>query len=86
MNIYSNGNVNKGKNYWPRASFFFLPPFFFLVVVGDEIGDCTGPGFGGIAEVEASAETSLPAKEDSLVLRRESILLSKQIFACNALI
>jgi len=63
----------------------FPAPFFFLIVVEEGGGDWTGLSFGGIEDVEASAETSLSVEEVSLVVCRASILLSRQIFACRAL-
>jgi len=61
---------------WP----FFPSPFFFLTVVGE--GERDWIGLWGIEDDEASAETSWAAEALALAVRRESILLSKQILAC----
>jgi hypothetical protein len=57
------------------TSLRFHPPFFFLTVFGEGIGESSWLSLGGIDAVDVLTETST-ADEASLWLYNEAILLS----------
>jgi hypothetical protein len=59
------------------TSLRFRPPFFFLTVFGEGVGESSWLSQGGIDAVDVSAKTST-AEEASLWLCNEAILLSMQ--------
>ena len=63
------------QRYRPLTSLRFHPPFFFLTVFGEGIGESSWLSLGGIDAVDVLTETST-ADEASLWLYNEAILLS----------